>query len=590
VPCTVQGRAAACDNPFFTWQFFPPGMARASDFFVIPREKKPGTFRIFVLGESAAQGDPEPSYSFSRYLEVMLRERFPAGKFEVVNAGIVAINSHVILPIARDLARRQGDLFILYIGNNEVVGPYGAGTVFTSHIRSLPLIRAAISLKSTRIGEVIRRFLTRQNGSMQWRGMEMFLNQQVPADSPGLKRVYDNFRANLQDIIDVARNSGAHVLVSTVATNLRDLAPFASMHNPEISPEKRNTCEGLCKTGLELEKEGKWAEALKNFLSACALDGRYAEAHFGAGRSYLRLGDDAAARAQFVLARDLDTLRFRADSRENEIIRQTALASGPGVELMDSEAALEGNRPNGIPGSDVFYEHAHLKPHGNYLLARAMFERIVPMLPEEIRRSAKTDEPPSEKQCEELLAFTGLDRRRMAQIMLDRLGKPPFTNESNHDEQVAAMKREASESMEDPKKADSLYQEAIAKRPDDVWVHYNYGLFLSVIANEPDAGAREFGAAVGLDPYHLRARDCMAEQLVKLGRFDEAVAQYRVMLEKVPYYADGWLNLVRTLQAQGRLDEAANEARRGAKALLRYGDVRRASMLRQAAQELAGRR
>jgi hypothetical protein len=31
----------------------------------------------------------------------MLRERFPNTKSEVINTGIVAIDSHVILPIAR---------------------------------------------------------------------------------------------------------------------------------------------------------------------------------------------------------------------------------------------------------------------------------------------------------------------------------------------------------------------------------------------------------------------------------------------------------------------------------------------------------
>lgn len=55
-------------------------------------------------------GDPQPAYGASRYLEVLLRERFPHEKFEVVNLGVTAINSHVILPIAREVASRgQGD-------------------------------------------------------------------------------------------------------------------------------------------------------------------------------------------------------------------------------------------------------------------------------------------------------------------------------------------------------------------------------------------------------------------------------------------------------------------------------------------------
>ena len=40
-------------------------------------EKPPGTYRIFILGESAAMGDPEPAYGAGRYLEALLRERYP---------------------------------------------------------------------------------------------------------------------------------------------------------------------------------------------------------------------------------------------------------------------------------------------------------------------------------------------------------------------------------------------------------------------------------------------------------------------------------------------------------------------------------
>src|ERR1019366_5098290 len=82
VPCTVQGRPASCYNLFFPAPFFPPGMIKTPQAYAIPAEKPRGTLRIFVLGESAAMGDPPPAYGFSRYLEVMLRERFPSMKFE----------------------------------------------------------------------------------------------------------------------------------------------------------------------------------------------------------------------------------------------------------------------------------------------------------------------------------------------------------------------------------------------------------------------------------------------------------------------------------------------------------------------------
>jgi len=86
--------------------------------------------RTAVFGESAALGDPAPSYGAGRYLQAMLSEQFPDEKFEVVNVSITAINSHAILPIARECARQQGDFWIIYMGKNEMVGPFGAASVF----------------------------------------------------------------------------------------------------------------------------------------------------------------------------------------------------------------------------------------------------------------------------------------------------------------------------------------------------------------------------------------------------------------------------------------------------------------------------
>src|SRR6201997_4975754 len=160
IPCTVQGKPASCYNLFFAAPFFPAGSVQSPRLYSIPPQKAAGTYRIFVLGESAAMGDPDPAYGFSRYLEVMLRERYPSMNFEVVNTGSVAINSHVLLPIARGLASQRPDLFIIYSGNNEVVGPYGPGTALTSSGMSLPVIRSSMYWRSTRLGQLLTKLGT----------------------------------------------------------------------------------------------------------------------------------------------------------------------------------------------------------------------------------------------------------------------------------------------------------------------------------------------------------------------------------------------------------------------------------------------
>src|SRR5207249_5491162 len=129
------------------------------------------------VGESAAQGFPDPSTSFARVLEVMLRDRYPDTHFEVVNTAVTAINSHVILPIARECAGFQPDLFVAYIGNNEVVGPFGAANVLGSHSPNLRLIRSNVALKATRTGQLLGNIVRRgsaHDAPQFWGGMEMF--------------------------------------------------------------------------------------------------------------------------------------------------------------------------------------------------------------------------------------------------------------------------------------------------------------------------------------------------------------------------------------------------------------------------------
>jgi tetratricopeptide (TPR) repeat protein len=498
LPCTVHGRAAACYNLFFPAPFFPPGMIKTPQAYAIPTEKSEGTFRIFVLGESAAMGDPDPAYAFSRYLEVMLRERFPDRKFDIVNTGSVAINSHVLLPIAKGLAKQRPDVFIIYSGNNEVVGPYGPGTALTSSSMSLPVIRSSIFLRSTRIGQLLTKVGTQKR---EWGGMEMFLDKQVPASSPLMKYTYANFESNLRDTVAVARDSGARVIVSTVATNLKDCGPFASQHRDGLSADDLRNWSTLVQQGSVLESEHSYDEALKAYQSALRIDDQFAELQFRIARALWKQGDYQVARHHFQRARDLDTLRFRADTKINDINRAVA-SSMPGTELVDADAIFAQRSPNGITGSELVYEHVHLTPEGNYLLARAMFSSVASQL---AGHPVADSDVPSQAECDRFLAFTPHDRSRISAEMLDRLQKAPFTNQLNHADQILRLMIDAGVPGENPDQTVAEYQWAIGKKPDDRVLHYNFGLFL--FNYDREAGAEQLKLAQPWDGFPVFTPD-----------------------------------------------------------------------------------
>ena len=490
-PCTIHGRQTTCYNMFFAAPFFPQGIIKTPQFFSLSPNKPPNTCRIVILGESAAMGDPDFAYGFGRYLETMLRQRFPDTKFEVVNTGMVAINSHVSVIIARELAEYHPDLYLVYAGSNEVVGPYGPSTVLTNSSMNPAVIRASIFARSSRIGQLLTES-SKPPG--KWRGMEMFLNKQLRANSPRMPQAYQNFEHNLREIAKIGIDAGAQVLLSTIATNLRDCAPFASLHSEKLTRDLLHTWTDLVQRGEALEASRSYSDALKLYLDAARIDDQYAELHFRMARCYGALGDYATAKQRYELARDLDTLRFRADSRINEIIRNVATTFGPHVLLLNTETLFATESHNGITGSELLYDHVHLTPLGSYLFARSVFEQIARALPP----AGQNADAPTQADCERLLALTAHDRARVAAEMVERLEEPPFTTQLNHSEQVRSLLLRST-STETPQETLAQYQWAIAQHPSDLALHYKFGFFLFDYNRE--AAAQEFIRAQPCDGF-----------------------------------------------------------------------------------------
>ena len=287
------------NNDAFGLRFFPPQLARFPGPIRMAARKSADTYRIFILGESAAMGDPEPAYGASRYLEALLSERYPKTHFEIVNLGITAINSHVILPIARDCARHDGDLWIIYMGNNEMVGPFGAATVFGAKAPPLEMIRLNLAIQKTRLGQLLvnigRKLKGGNANAPSWGGMEMFVGNQLSADDPRKEVVYQNFSRNLHDIVKAGLDSGAKILLNTVAVNLKDCAPFASLVNSNLPPADRARFDQLFADGVQAEDQGNFAEAAQKFESAARLDPKVAELQFHWGESLFGLTNAAAS-------------------------------------------------------------------------------------------------------------------------------------------------------------------------------------------------------------------------------------------------------------------------------------------------------
>ena len=544
----ADGTAWLRENRWVTAPFFAPEIIRRPQPFRIPAAKQPRTYRVFVLGSSAAMGDPEASFSLARVVDILLSEAHPEIRFEIVNAGITAINSTVVRGIAADCATLQPDLFIVYEGNNEVIGPFGPGTVFTPFLGSPAAVQAAVALKRSRTGQLLaataRRLGRDRTATADWGGMGMFLQHGIAAADPRLAATRELFRENLAAIVDSGRSAGASVFLCTVATNRRDFAPFLSLHKSDLDAGSLAKWQAAFDTGLAALGTGDRRAAASRFAEAAAIDNRHAETAFLLGRTQLESGDSAQGRTNLQRALDLDALRFRADSLLNTVVRSFAAPQRDGVRVIDLAAAADAASPGGVTGDELLYEHVHLNIRGTYLLARELCGPIE----EDLRRRGLV---PAEASApawadiaavRERLAYTVYEQGLIVRELLARFSKPPFATQRDNEARLAryrTMDRTASLLLQRPESAADLvqrYEAAIAMRPEDWVLRRNAGMAL-VATGQPARGKpllEQAVAAIPDDPdtlFALAQAHCALGESVKSG---EVFAALRALEPQYP--------------------------------------------------------
>jgi tetratricopeptide (TPR) repeat protein len=522
-------------NPDYVSLYMPGSFELRPLNYRVAARKPPNTVRIVVLGESAAEGIPAPAFGFVPQLRAQLRARYPGRRIEILNTGVVAINSHAVYQIARDLAKFSPDLFIVYLGNNEVVGPYGPGSVYLSQSPPLWLIRLSALVRSTRTGQLIRALLDRLNRRgpppPEWGGMSMFAKQAVAGDDPRLETVYRNFAANLTGIVNVANGCGAKTLLCTVASNLKDCAPLLSLHRPgmteaDLAAWQRAFTRGRIK--WRLDEPGA---ARADLQEALRLDPHYADTFFMLGSIEMEAGNVAVARKYFLEAAHWDALRFRPDPRINEIIRDVA-ARERGVHLVDAAVSFGSDPASTAPpaGRELLYEHVHLNWEGNFHLARMLAEgTVVTLFGDTSSRNRWLDSAA----CAAALAYTPHEEFFVLQKLAGIVQNPPFTNQLTYVEDAARLARDLTQARmrratpDALRQANTAVQTAIACDPENP-------ALAKIEAEIGDDLGDEAGALAAsrrnqqLQPWNFALRADEAIKLARLDRFNEA----RALLDK----------------------------------------------------------
>jgi Flp pilus assembly protein TadD/lysophospholipase L1-like esterase len=535
-------------NRHFGRLFFPERLVREGVAVRLADPKPDGAFRIFVLGESAAMGFPVPHFGFPRLLDILARESFPACRVEVANVAMAGISSHGVRRIALEVLRLEPDALVIYMGNNEVVGPFGPGTAFGTTTTSLWQARAAMAIRSLRLGQWLDAWLDRQAGrdQLRWGGMGMFVDRRVPQDHPALTVVYDNFRRNLEDILRAAARAGVPVVLCTVAVNTNDFAPLAG------------------------------DEARELFARATAAR---------------QAGDEASARELFARARDLDELRFRADGRINAIIRETARTAPGEVTLLDLE-----NDWAEADHAPLFWEHVHLTFAGNGQVARAVWEVLVRKMADHCGQPRSA--APDDQRLAQAAGHHAGEEAFAATEILRLLREEPFRSQPGNAERVRrwsevaaggertaaeaqawaeAMAREVERFPDDPWQRVALAQAwQAAGQPDRALVEKRVvGKFFThdlntqmnlahaeLAAGNPDAARAAYQRCLELHPLDSKAHIGLAACAMREDRSEEAIHILQDFAKVEPLDPEVWVCLAQIYRFQGRARQARRHAER----------------------------
>lgn len=588
-------------NPDYLSLYLPGSFDLRPLNFRIPRKKPPGTLRIVVLGESAAQGIPEPMFGLAPHLRAQLRARHPNRHVEVINTGVVAINSHVVRAIAREMADYAPDLFVVYLGNNEVVGPYAPGCSYLSAMPPRWVIRASVALRSTRTGQLLARalagFVPVSSAPAEWGGMAMFTESAVRGDDPRLHEVYANFAANLDDIIATAREVGAKVVLSTLVSNLADCPPFLSLNRSDLAGAPLTAWEGHFRRGRLAWLLGESDAARRELEAALAIDPQYAEAAWMLGRLALEAKNLPRAYEHFLQAQKWDALRFRPDPRINEAIRAAARKHADLVTLVDAATDLgssypgKGVEPPPPAGRELLFEHVHLDWPGNYRLGRSLAQAAEnahgPHLSAAERVAAKEHEAPPEgsrrssaanwlspDQAAAALGFTEAAVANTARLNSYIVQQPPFSGQVTYPEDQARVARtliaahaRAREPTNRPRALATLRQAAA----NDLESPFLAKLLQEALddAGDLEGALAELRRGQSLQPENFALRTDEAIKLARLGRFAEAEALLRATYARsplrdrrlmLPAFADLFIRTQRLDEGRAFLSETRAEA------------------------------
>jgi tetratricopeptide (TPR) repeat protein len=341
------------------------------------KKKDANTLRIFVLGESTTIGYPYfHNGSFHRWILFRLMHDYPDQNFEIINLSLTAVNSYTVSGFAQELINFKPDAVLIYTGQNEYYGVLGVAS--TDKIGGSPgIVNLILSLRKLRFTQLLTNLYEKIAGasvtsSGGTRMKMMIADEKIPYNSKLFNRGIKQFRYNINKTLSLLNKYNVPVFISNLVSNEKDLKPFISIGIDSI---QYPGFYKYFKPGLTAFEKGDFLKSSQLLQAADKINNTNAICNFCLGKLAYNQGDFKQAKEYFVIARDMDGLRFRAPEQINTVILQLC-NKYPNAHLVDTKAEFENWSDDHIIGNELILEHVHPNLTGYALMSDAFYETM----------------------------------------------------------------------------------------------------------------------------------------------------------------------------------------------------------------------
>jgi lysophospholipase L1-like esterase len=327
---------------------------------------KPAGQRVLVFGASAAYGEMFTEFAaFPGQAQRVLRAAAPDQVVEVLNLAHGGMGSRQVGEmILRAVSHEKPDLIVVYSGNNEY--------------HELRALKAASAHYDPR-AELLRRrmnksYLYRQLRDLAAPGPDVLAPPQgvewlpigrmdVLVDEADRELGRILYREHLEAIVHLAQEAGVPMLLTTVATNLRD--HMDNQTPGEAAPELENQLHAMAQKVDQTSPSVLAAEA-EQLSTQLQTEG----AQHRLGQILLRAGLKEAAYAAFEQSEALALRPMQSDKHLRALVH--AVGAATDTPVCDLAAAMAAGARDGVPGRDEFIDHCHPSAAGHQRMGQAL--------------------------------------------------------------------------------------------------------------------------------------------------------------------------------------------------------------------------